>query len=84
MPRPRLDPVNLLPRGLSVEEAARYVGLGQTKFGELVTKGLMPKPKRVDGRVIYDRYALDVAFSELPEDRGNAIDDALKFSAGPR
>src|SRR5215475_14227879 len=43
------------PRGLSREEAARYVGVGTTKFDELVKDGRMPKPKRIDGRVVWDR-----------------------------
>ncbi len=77
MPRARLEPITLLPRGLSTEEAARYIGVGQTKFAEMVARGQMPRPKRVDGRVIYDRYALDIAFTELPDDRGNLIDELL-------
>ena len=80
MPRARLDPVQLLPRGLSAEEAARYIGVGQTKFQELVERGIMPRGKKIDGRVVFDRDALDAAFTDLPEDggrRGNAIDLAL-------
>jgi len=81
MPRARLDPVQLLPRGLSAEEAARYIGVGQTKFQELVDRGIMPRGKRIDGRVVFDRYQLDAAFTDLPDDRGrsgNAIDRALQ------
>ncbi len=37
-------------------------------FDKLVTDGLMPKPKRVGARVIFDRDALDLAFSSLGED----------------
>ena len=77
MSRPRLDPIALLPRGLSADEAARYVGVGRTKFEELVSRGAMPKAKKIDGRLVFDRYALDAAFSDLPEDRINLIDDAL-------
>jgi predicted DNA-binding transcriptional regulator AlpA len=47
--------------------AARYVGVGTTKFDAMVKDGRMPKPKRVDGRVIWDRWALDEAFVRLPE-----------------
>ena len=81
MPRARLDPVQLLPRGLSAEEAARYIGVGQTKFQELVLAGRMPRARVIDGRRVYDRYALDQAFSDLPEDlgvAGNTIDEALR------
>lgn len=84
MPRARLAPVQLLPRGLSTEEAARYIGVGQTKFLELVDRGQMPRGKRIDGRVVFDRYALDLAFNDLPDDAGrtgNAIDRALQGEA---
>jgi excisionase family DNA binding protein len=56
------------PRGMSRDEAARYVGVGATKFDEMVADGRMPRPKRVDGRVVWDRIKLDMAFSDLPED----------------
>lgn len=63
------------PRGLSREEAARYVGVGSTKFDEMIKDGRMPKPKRVDGRTVWDRVALDIAFSDLPdEDSVNFFD----------
>lgn len=65
----RADAIAYPPRGLSHEEAARYVGVGTTKFDEMVADGRMPKPKRIDGRVIWDRLQLDAAFSDLPEDR---------------
>jgi excisionase family DNA binding protein len=66
------------PRGLSREEAARYVGVGGTKFDEMVKDGRMPKPKRVEGRVVWDRAALDLAFSDLPDESTNRIDDLLR------
>ncbi len=58
----------LPPRGLSREEAARYIGTGTTKFDEMVKDGRMPKPKRVDSRKIWDICRLDAAFEELPSD----------------
>ncbi|WP_420406946.1 helix-turn-helix transcriptional regulator [Hoeflea sp.] len=74
--QPRADAIAYPPRGLSRDEAARYVGVSSTKFDDLVTRGDMPKPKRIDGRVIWDRFALDMAFNELPEARANVIDMA--------
>ncbi|TDR33716.1 helix-turn-helix transcriptional regulator [Aquamicrobium defluvii] len=65
------------PRGLSREEAARYVGVGATKFDEMVKDGRMPKPKRVDGRVVWDRAALDLAFTDLPNDGQRNFFDGL-------
>jgi excisionase family DNA binding protein len=46
----RIDSLAYPPRGLSRDEAARYVGVGATKFEEMVADGRMPRPKRVDGR----------------------------------
>lgn len=82
MTRAALTPLALLPRGLSADEAARYIGVGRTKFDELVARGTMPRGKKIDGRVVYDRLALDAAFSDLPEDGNgeNAIDRALRMS----
>jgi excisionase family DNA binding protein len=59
------------------DEAARYIGVSATKFDELVEDGRMPQPKKIDGRVVWDRLRLDMAFSEL-DDRVNVIDAALK------
>lgn len=75
--RPRRSetlPTNLPPRGLSRVEAAAYVGISATKFDELVSTGRMPAPKRIDGRVVWDRLRLDAAFEALP-DESNYADD---------
>ena len=52
-------------RGLSLTEAARYVGVGATKFDEMVKDGRMPKPVRIDGRVLWDIRDLDAAWDNL-------------------
>lgn len=64
----KLDVLPLPPRGLSREEAARYVGISATKFDQLVADGRMPAPKRIDARKVWDRMSLDLAFSALPDD----------------
>lgn len=64
----RADPVSYPPRGLSRDESARYVGVSPSKFDQMINDNLMPKPKRVGGRVIWDRIAIDIAFTDLPED----------------
>jgi predicted DNA-binding transcriptional regulator AlpA len=74
----RPDPVAYAPRGLSRDEAARYVGVGCTKFDEMVADGRMPRPKRVDGRVIWDRLRIEAAFTDLPDDKAsNPLDRML-------
>ncbi len=59
-------PPHLSPRGLAREQAAEYVGVGVTKFDEMVVSGAMPQPKRIDGRKVWDIRALDRAFDRLP------------------
>lgn len=65
------------PRGLAREEAARYIGVGVTKFDQMVSDNRMPRPKRVDGRVIWDRVKLEVAFADLPGDEEENVVDFL-------
>ncbi|UDF28480.1 UNVERIFIED_ORG: hypothetical protein LHK14_13275 [Roseateles sp. XES5] len=71
----KLDMLAYPPRGMSREEAARDIGVGTTKFHELVQDHRMPQPKRIDGRVVWDRIALDAAFTDLPAETGNKIDE---------
>ena len=68
--RTRADvlPASLPPRGLNRVEASAYVGVSPTFFDCLVGNGLMPKPKRIGSRTIWDRVALDQAFAALPDD----------------
>lgn len=63
----RSDPFSYPPRGMSRTAAARYVGVGATKFDEMVKSGHMPKPKRIGSRTVWDRWAIDNAFSDLPD-----------------
>jgi len=58
----------IIPRGLNRAQAARYVGVGASKFNEMVEDERMPAPRRVDGRKVWDRQELDDAFDVLPHD----------------
>lgn len=60
-------PGSLPPRGLSRLQAAAYIGVSATKFDEMVADKRMPKPKQIDGRVVWDLRRLDLAFDALPE-----------------
>jgi predicted DNA-binding transcriptional regulator AlpA len=60
-------PPSIPPRGLSRLQAAEYIGVGSTKFDEMVNDGRMPKPKRIDGRAVWDRVLLDEAFEALQD-----------------
>lgn len=54
------------PRGLSRDEAARYIGIGTTLFDQMVVDGRMPQPRIINSRKVWDRIDLDAAFRELP------------------
>jgi predicted DNA-binding transcriptional regulator AlpA len=49
-------------------QAAEYIGIGATKFDEMVDDGRMPRPKRIDGRNVWDRIRLDEHFAALDDD----------------
>lgn len=53
-------------RGLHREESAAYVCVSANTFDRMVADGLMPKPKQIYGRKVWDVRALDRAFSALP------------------
>jgi predicted DNA-binding transcriptional regulator AlpA len=72
----RPDPLAYPPRGMSREEAARYIGVSAAKFDQMVADRRMPRSKRIDGRVVWDRMAIDMAFTDLPSSE-NMIDAAL-------
>jgi len=56
--------------GLSCETAARFVGVSPTTFDGLVADGIMPSPRRIRKRKLWDRRELEAAFEHLPrEDR---------------
>lgn len=63
------------PRGLNRVEAARYVGVSPTTFDRLVAEGMMPEPKAIGARRVYDRSQLDQAF--------DAIGDGASEGEGP-
>ncbi|KPF84494.1 hypothetical protein IP70_15850 [alpha proteobacterium AAP38] len=74
-PRHARLPPNLAPRGLSRTEAAAYIGVSPSKFDQMVGDRRMPKPKRLDGRVVWDRMAIDRAFEALPDEGGQVSDN---------
>ena len=65
-------PSSLPPRGLSREQAAAYVGVSARMFDFLVQSKDMPEPRRLRGRVVWDRHELDAAFDRLPYRHGHA------------
>lgn len=63
-------PLSLPPRGLSRGQAAAYIGVSASLFDQLIKDGRMPNPKRINGRVVWDRRQLDEKFDAL-DDGGN-------------
>jgi predicted DNA-binding transcriptional regulator AlpA len=61
-------PVLGFKRGLSRNEAAGYVGVSASLFDKMVKDGRMPKPVRINSRVIWDREDLDAAFDNLKDE----------------
>ena len=54
-------PNGTLPRGLSINAAAYYIGVSINTFRRMVDSGMMPRPKEFGARKIWDRYELDAA-----------------------
>ena len=80
--KPSILPPSLAPRGLSRGQSAAYIGTGTSKFDEMVGDGRMPKPKRIDGRTVWDRIQIDEAFTALPDEKeANPWDDDIKAEA---
>jgi hypothetical protein len=69
-----------IKRGLKKDEAAAYIGVGTTKFDELVARGDMPKGFLIDSARVWDVLELDKAFEALKgtpvrSKRGRTWDD---------
>ena len=74
------DVLSIEPRGLSRVRAAAYVGVSPGTFDVMVADGRMPRPKRINSRVIWDRRQLDEAFEALPDERdmsANPFDEVV-------
>lgn len=50
------------------------MGIGSTKFAELVAAKIMPRPRVIGTRKIFDVTELDAAFDNLPHDGVEAAD----------
>jgi predicted DNA-binding transcriptional regulator AlpA len=73
------------PRAMKAERGAAYLDMSRSKFLELVEQGRLPRPKIIDGIRVWDRLAIDSAFSDFPDrtddgsvERRNTFDDVLR------
>lgn len=66
----RIDMLPLLPVvfGLGEMEAATAIGVSASKFRLLVKEARMPRPRRIDGRAVWDVDELRAAFKSLPHE----------------
>jgi predicted DNA-binding transcriptional regulator AlpA len=67
-------PLSLPPRGLSRVQAAEFIGVSPSTFDKMVADGEMPAPKRIRGRVIWDRKQVDCAFDAFDDGVANPWD----------
>lgn len=67
--------LGITPRGLSREQSAGYIGVSPNLFDEMVSDGRMPRAKRINGRKVWDRHRLDMAFAALPDEAGEVDAD---------
>lgn len=81
MPRHRPDAIPR--RGLSLSEAAVYVGVGTTLFAQMVDDGRMPKPKLINARKVWDIQQLDRAWDNLPDQDAAASQQPRVLDFGP-
>lgn len=68
-------PVSLPPIGGTREIAAAFCSFSVGKFMDLVHRGMMPKPKRIDGMLRWDLEDVRVAFKALPDEGGDEPPD---------
>ena len=65
-------PPEAVPRYLSRECAAFYLGMSPTHFDSLVRDGILPPPRKIGRRSHYDRQEIDAAMARItrPDDGG--------------
>ena len=75
------DRLAYAPRMLRADRAAAYCGMSESSFLALVKEGLLPKPTKLKGIVLWDRTKLDSALDALqqepPAPRRNTMDEAM-------
>ena len=61
-----LRPQDTTPRrGLRRDQAAAYIGVSPSKFGQMVASGELPAGFAIGGCVVWDVHDLDAAFDAM-------------------
>ena len=68
-------PESLPPRGLNRVQAAAYIGVSPSLFDRLIREKIMPKPKLIFSRKVWDVKKLDIAFDQINGDNSDEIGD---------
>ena len=68
-------PLGLAPRLINREAAAAYIGVGVSKFDELVCQGQMPRCRRIGARKLWDVRSLNSAIDDLPIDGAVSVNE---------
>jgi predicted DNA-binding transcriptional regulator AlpA len=70
MTKARAEIVGRLPIvfGLPEPEAAAALGIGPSKFRQMVDANRLPRPRRIDGKLVWDVEDLYAAFKQFPVD----------------
>ena len=68
-------------RGLAESEAAIYLSLSASFFRELVKRGVMPPPRLVGKRRVWDVEEIDIAFKALPHETVGPATGQTTFGA---
>ncbi len=69
-------------RGLGESEAAIYLSLSASFFRNLVKRGVMPPPRLIGKRRVWDVEELDIAFRALPHETSGLAPDQSGFGNG--
>ena len=77
--RERLVRAGIVPRGMSVDEAAAYVGMSTNRFKRLVQEGRYPGPMPGTSGRVWDRKAIDAAIDGAKVQRN---DDDIEAALG--
>jgi predicted DNA-binding transcriptional regulator AlpA len=71
------------PRAMRASRAAAYLSMSETTFLDLVKAKRLPKGKKLNGMVFWDRLDLDEfveRYEGEPDDDRNDLEKALGFS----
>lgn len=75
-------PPSLPPFGVDRVQAAALVGIGETLFDRCVELGLLPQPRVIAGRNVYDVNEIYEAFQRIPHRQADGTPPSLDGNVG--